>query len=52
VALSKEQYEAIKAAIEANKKVGVTLRKMRALSQETILSVLPDSPGKQRKKSS
>ncbi len=50
--LSKEQYEAIKDAIEANRQIEQTLRRMRTLSQDAILQALPDSPGKQRRKSS
>ena len=45
-ALSKEQYEAMKNAIEANRKVEDALRKMRDISQSAILESLPDSPGK------
>jgi hypothetical protein len=51
-ALSKEQYEALKAAIEANKQVEQALRKMRQLTQDTILRNLPQSPGKRRTKPS
>ena len=47
--LSKEQFDAFNAAIEANKKVEQTLRQMRKLSQDAILHTLPDSPGKQRR---
>ena len=50
-ALSKQQYEAIKDAIEANRQIGETLRRMRTLSQDAILQALPDAPGKRRRKS-
>jgi len=50
--LSKEQYEAIKDAIDANRQIEETLRRMRKLSQDAILQALPDSPGKRRRKSS
>ena len=50
--LSKEQFEAFNQAIEANKKLEEILRQMRAFSQDAILHTLPDSPGKQRRKSS
>jgi len=50
--LSKEQYEAIKDAIDANRQIEETLRRMRRLSQDTILHALPASNGKRRRKSS
>jgi hypothetical protein len=47
-ALSREQYEALGEAIEANRKVEGILREMREISQEAIMKSLPDSPGKRR----
>ena len=49
-ALSKEQYEVLKEAIDANREVENTLRKMRTISQDSILKFLPDSPGKRKLK--
>ena len=51
-ALSKEQFEALNEAIEANKQVEETLRRMRDLAQNAILRTLPQSPGKRSKKTS
>ena len=39
-ALSKEQFEALREAIEANKQVEETLRRMRDLAQNAILRTL------------
>ena len=49
-ALSKEQYEALKEGIEANREVENILRQMRTIAQEAILKSLPDSPGKRNPK--
>jgi hypothetical protein len=46
--LSKEEYVQLNAAIEANRKVESTLRRMREISQEAIVS----PPRKTRKKRS
>ena len=46
VTLSKEQYEEFKRAINANRQVEMNLKRMRELSQESILKALPDSLGK------
>jgi len=51
-ALSKEQYEVLHSAIEANRQLEDTLRRIRNLAQDAILQTLPDSPGKRRRKSS
>lgn len=50
--LSKEQFEALKEAIEANRRVKETLRKMRHIAQQAILRALPDSPRKRSRKTS
>ena len=50
--LSKEQYEAFKDAIDANRQVVMALKRMRELSQESILNALPDSPRKRKAKPS
>jgi hypothetical protein len=44
VTLSKEQFQAFKEAIEANRLVESTLRRMRQIAQDAILRALPDSP--------
>ena len=44
--LSKEQFEAFKDAIEANKMVEETLQRIRQISHQAILRALPDSPRK------
>ncbi len=49
-ALSKEQFDALREAIEANKQVDATLRHMRDLAQTAILRTLPQSPGKRSRK--
>jgi hypothetical protein len=51
-ALSQEQFEALSAAIAANREVEQTLQRMRSLTQEAIMRSLPDSPGKRARKSS
>ena len=50
--LSKEQFEALKEAIEANRQVEKTLRRMRSIAQDAILRGLPDSPRKRSRKTS
>jgi hypothetical protein len=50
--LSRVQFEAFEKAIEANRQVEATLRRMRQIAQEAILRTLPDSPGKQARKAS
>ena len=50
--LSKEQYVAMKAAIEANRLVENALNRMRQISQDSILKTLPDSPRKRTSKRS
>jgi len=50
--LSKEQYVAMKAAIEANRFVENALNRMRQISQDSILKTLPDSPRKRTSKRS
>ncbi len=50
--LSKEQYEALKDAIDANRLIVMALKRMRELSQESILKALPDSPRKGKAKTS
>jgi len=52
VTLSSEQYEALKDAITANRRVETVLTRMRQISQDAILKTLPDSPGKQAAKRS
>jgi hypothetical protein len=47
-ALSREQYEALGEAIEANRQLERILREMREISQDAIMKSLPDSPGKRR----
>jgi hypothetical protein len=49
-ALSKDQYQALKKAIEANRQVEKTLRRMRSISQDAILEPMPDSNGKPKGK--
>jgi len=44
--LSKEQYKELQSAIAANRLVENTLKRMRKISQDSILNTLPDSPGK------
>ncbi len=44
--LSKEQFEAFKEAIEANRLVEDTLKQMRQIAQVAMLRTLPDSPRK------
>jgi len=49
-ALSKDQYEALKKAIRANRQVEKTLRRMRSISQDAILEPLSDSNRKPKSK--
>lgn len=51
VALSKEQYHAFKKAIEANRRLEKTLKKMRQLSEQELLNSLPGVQRKPRSKS-
>jgi len=44
--LSKEQYEVLKIAIAANRQLEDVLKRMRQISQDSILKTLPDSPRK------
>ena len=44
--LSKEQFEVLQEAIEANRQVEKTLKRMRQIAQDAILRALPDSPRK------
>lgn len=44
--LSREQYEALKDAIAANRQIEDALKRMRQISQDSILRALPDSPRK------
>lgn len=48
VALSREQYEALKEAIENWKEIQQTLKRMQALSREVIFSTLPNPPRRKR----
>ena len=50
--LSKEQYEALKAAIAANRHIENVLNQMRTITQASILKTLPDSPRKRTSKRS
>ena len=50
VALSREQYDAFRKAIEANRRLEKTLKKMRALSEKALLGTLPGVQKKPRKK--
>ncbi len=50
--LSKEQFEAFKEAIAANRLIENTLTRMRQIAQDTILSTLPNSPHKQARNTS
>jgi hypothetical protein len=50
--LSKEQYEAFKTAIAANRRIEDVLNRIRTISQDSILKTLPDSPGKRTSKRS
>ena len=51
-ALSKEQYEQLKAAIEANRQVEAALKRMREISQEAIVYTPAKEPRKGRRKTS
>jgi hypothetical protein len=48
VALSKEQYQALKQAIENWRELQKTLRRMQALSRQVIFETLPDPPRRKR----
>jgi len=48
LALSREQYDAFKKAIEANRRVENTLKQMRALSEKVLLDSLPGVQKKPR----
>ena len=50
--LSKEQFEAFKEAIEANRLVEHSLKRMRQIAQDAMLRALPDSPRKRSRKTS
>lgn len=50
--LTKEQYDHLQAAIEANKKVEQILGKIRSISQKSILNNLPSPPKRKRRKTS
>ena len=50
VTLGSEQYEALKDAIAANRRLEKVLARMRQISQDAILKTLPNSPGKQASK--
>jgi len=51
-ALSREQFQALSEAIEANRQVERALQRMRSIAQKSILASLPDSPGKRARRSS
>lgn len=51
-ALSKEQYEQLKAAIEANRKVEAALTRMREISQQHIVPARAKEPRKRASKTS
>jgi hypothetical protein len=51
-ALSREQFDALRAAIDANREVERTLQGMRDLAQQAIMRSLPDSPGKRTRSAS
>jgi len=51
-ALSRDQYEALKQAIEANRQVEAALRRMREISQEAIVKPTENSSTRRTKKSS
>ena len=48
VALSKEQYEALKTAIENWREAQVILKEMQALSRQVIFDTLPEPPRRKR----
>ncbi|MCW5554742.1 MAG: hypothetical protein KIS67_21595 [Verrucomicrobiae bacterium] len=48
VALSKEQYEALKQAIENWREIQEILRRMQALSRQVIFETLPHPPRRKR----
>lgn len=51
-ALNKEQYDQLKAAIEANRQVEAALKRMREISQELIVPPLSKTTRKPGRKSS
>jgi hypothetical protein len=51
-ALNKEQYEQLKTAIEANRKVEAALKRMREISQEAIVYAPAKEPRKGHRKAS
>ena len=51
-ALSAQQYEVLKEAIEANREIEDVLHRTREISQQAILQRLADSPRKRRRKTS
>ena len=51
-ALNKEQYEQLKAAIEANRKVEAALQRMREISQQFIVPARAKEPRKRATKTS
>jgi hypothetical protein len=48
VALSKEQYEALRQAIENWRQLQATLQQMQSLSRQLIFSTLPDTARRKR----
>jgi cyclopropane fatty-acyl-phospholipid synthase-like methyltransferase len=48
VALSKEQYEALKTAIENWREAQAILKEMQALSRQVIFETLPEPPRRKR----
>lgn len=48
VALSKEQYEALRQAIENWRQLQATLQQMQALSRQLIFTTLPDTTRRKR----
>jgi hypothetical protein len=51
-ALNKQQYDQLKKAIEANRKVEAALKRMREITQEAIVENPPKKPRNARNKSS
>ena len=48
VALSREQYEALKQAIENWREIQETLQRMQVLSREVIFAIFPNPPRRKR----
>lgn len=48
VALSKEQYEWLQAAIKAWRQIQATLKEMQRLSHEELFATIPDPPRRKR----